>query len=807
MSTNNSQDLANDPRLTAYALGELETSERVELERLLAVDPAAQRIVEEVRGTARLLETELATELGGGATPGLRPEQRAAVLLGSRAARRLPREQRIRVRQWVAIAAAATFLAWTGLFLAGSPDGVPETDERTASAPKPTTAGARVGVQLSAGDRFLMGNGNEPAEGADTARVQLRYAFEQAPAGTPLDPSKASGALRGLGYIGGEQEGDVEGILRVPSSEHLAFEAQTFEAKGRDPNSVEKQLQALGYAGNVEFEIGTAANSPEMPNFRAFSTGGRVSRFTELAEEPPIADYKNGAIPEWSGQHMYDRERQLIVPRPVTPFLSATRDDFRFRVPGNESYTPIRENGFVSAAQTPLSTFSIDVDTASYSNVRRFLTNHQPPPPDAVRIEELVNYFPYDYPAPEGERPFAVHVEVGSAPWATEHRLVRIGLQGRPPVDAERRISNLVFLLDVSGSMKPANKLPLVKDSLRLMAAHLREGDSVAIVTYAGTTGLWLPATHGEDRATIREAIDRLRAGGSTNGSGGLQLAYRIAREQYVQGGINRVLLATDGDFNVGITSDHELERLIAEQAGSGVFLTVLGFGDGNLKDSKLEILSGRGDGNYAYIDSLREARKVLVDELGGTLETIAKDVKLQVDFNPGRVQAYRLIGYENRALAARDFADDTKDAGEIGAGHSVTALYEVVPSGLVHAAGVEPSKYVSRSEPEPRPDPASISEELLTVRLRYKLPEADESTRFDVPVVDAGLEFLELSDDTRFAASVAAFGMLLRRSSFSGSATLEGLSSWALESLGEDPGGWRAEFCDLVGRARNLGR
>ncbi len=471
-------------------------------------------------------------------------------------------------------------------------------------------------------------------------------------------------------------------------------------------------------------------------------------------------------------------------------------------VASREGYDRIVDNAFIPTSHDALSTFSIDVDTASYTNVRRMLQSGNAVPPDAVRIEEFVNYFTYDYeaPAPGAQHPFAVHVDVAATPWKPEHRLVRIGLKAQNIDLAARPKSNLVFLLDVSGSMDEPNKLPLVKRALALLVEQLGENDRVAIVVYAGAEGLVLPSTSGEAREAILQAIERLDAGGSTNGGAGIQLAYATARERFVTGGINRVILCTDGDFNVGVSSDGDLERLIEKEAKSGVFLTVLGFGSGNWQDAKMEKLSNRGNGNFAYIDSVLEAQKVLVEQLGGTLATVAKDVKIQVEFNPAEVQAARLIGYENRVLAHQDFLDDKKDAGEIGAGHTVTALYEVIPVGAPYEAPAVPE---SRYGAKPVPSEGRASGELLTVRLRYKLPQGDTSTGFEVPVRDGGASFDQAGDDTRFAAAVAAFGMVLRGSQHVGQATLDDVRRWAIEATGEDRGGYRAGFLELVERAR----
>jgi len=469
-----------------------------------------------------------------------------------------------------------------------------------------------------------------------------------------------------------------------------------------------------------------------------------------------------------------------------------------------EAYDEIVDNPFLAAKQNPLSTFSIDVDTASYSNVRRFLQLGQLPPPGAVRIEELVNYFNYDYEQPEGDVPFSVSVEVAGCPWTPEHRLVRIGLKGREVNLENRSPANLVFLLDVSGSMQSDNKLPLVKSAMKMLVDRLGPSDRVAIVVYAGASGLVLPSTGADNKTTILAALDQLEAGGSTNGGEGIRLAYAVATDNFVPGGINRVILCTDGDFNVGTTNQSELTRLIEEKAKSGVFLSVLGFGTGNLKDSTMEKLADKGNGNYAYIDTINEARKTLVEEMSGTLITIAKDVKIQVDFNPAQVAGYRLIGYENRMLRAEDFKDDTKDAGEIGAGHTVTALYEIVPPGQpVPGADVDPSKY---QKPGELTDEAT-GDELLTVRLRYKDPDGQDSKPLEVSIVAEEKPFAAASQDFQFASAVAAFGMVLRDSKHRGDANLGSVLEIAESSLGDDPAGYRAEFLQLAMMARDLKR
>jgi Ca-activated chloride channel family protein len=451
----------------------------------------------------------------------------------------------------------------------------------------------------------------------------------------------------------------------------------------------------------------------------------------------------------------------------------------------DEEYGRIDEHRSRKAASKPLSTFSIDVDTASYSNVRRFLRDGRLPPPDAVRIEELLNCFAYDYAPPEGAEPLAVHVDAARCPWRDGHRLVRIAIRARD-ADAEcRPPANLVFLVDVSGSMEDADKLPLVKRGLRMLVRDLTEDDRVAIVVYADGVRLALPPTPGDRRGRILDALDGLSAGGRTNDGAGIDLAYRVAEESFRRRGTNRVVLATDGDFNVGTTGDRDLTRLIEEKARSGVFLTVLGFGQGNLKDATLESLADRGNGNYAYIDSAEEARKVLLEE--ATLTTVAKDVKVQVEFNPAKVEAYRLLGYENRALHAEDFNDDWEDAGELGVGGAVTALYEVKP----RDAEVDPLKY----------GPASC--ELLTVKVRYKEPRGETSRKLEVPLDDEPCD--EPRGDFRFAAAVACWGLLLRGSDHKADASFGLVRKLANRAIGEDPGGYRREFLSLVESSREL--
>jgi Ca-activated chloride channel family protein len=466
-----------------------------------------------------------------------------------------------------------------------------------------------------------------------------------------------------------------------------------------------------------------------------------------------------------------------------------------------EAYDHLDENPFRRVAADPLSTFSIDVDTASYANVRRFLNDGALPPAGAIRIEELVNYFRFDYPQPAGDTPFSVTTELAECPWNPKHRLALIGLQGREVVERETPARNLVFLVDVSGSMMSSDKLPLVQYGLRMLADILTARDRVAIVVYAGASGLVLPSVAGDRKAAIHAAIESLQAGGSTNGAAGIGLAYRTAREHFIKGGVNRVILATDGDFNVGVTSQDALVRLIEQERESGVFLSVLGVGTGNLQDATMEKLADKGNGNYSYLDSLHEARKVLVTEAGSTLVTIAKDVKIQVEFNPKTVNGYRLIGYENRVLANQDFNDDKKDAGEIGAGHSVTAIYEIVPAGVeLDGPTVDALKYQ-------RPSDASRDAqagELATIKLRYKAPDGDTSRLVSTVLADRPAV---LTANLGFASSVAEAGMLMRGSTRAGNASYQAAAARARRFRGDDADGYRAEFIKLVELAATLSR
>jgi Ca-activated chloride channel homolog len=506
----------------------------------------------------------------------------------------------------------------------------------------------------------------------------------------------------------------------------------------------------------------------------------------------------------YGAKKSYELQERFLSAAPspnyaISYSMSLNKKDFN-----TEGYAGINENGFRNVKNNPLSTFSIDVDNASYSNIRRYINNGALPPPDAVRIEEMINYFRYDYPEPGGEHPFSVYSELSGCPWNSKHHLLMIGLKGKSIDKSSLPPSNLVFLIDVSGSMDAPNKLPLLKSSFALLVNELRPQDQLAIVVYAGEAGVILEPTSGNKKDLIRSAINNLEAGGSTAGGAGLRLAYSIASENFIKGGNNRIILATDGDFNVGESSNGGMERLVEENRERGVFISVLGFGMGNIKDDKMEIIADKGNGNYSYIDNLQEAERLLVKEFGGTLFTIAKDVKFQIEFNPLKVQSYRLIGYENRLLNDEDFNDDRKDAGEMGSGHHVTALYELIPAGSDEKVpSVDPLKY--QHERNSGSANTSFQNEYLTIKIRYKKPDGNTSMLFEKPVRDYVNDLEDASDNLRFAAAVSEFGMILRNSEFKGNSTSDEAMKLAKSARGEDEEGYRAEFIRLMGAAKGL--
>lgn len=567
--------------------------------------------------------------------------------------------------------------------------------------------------------------------------------------------------------------------------------------------TVEKEFQAEGNSRDKSITLKKkgrsqgkleAADSVSMP-----ITANRLAGSAILSEADGASPSRGRRINSSNFASPQIKQRQAI------------RLDDSFSRPNRESYGKFKENKFTSVKTEALSTFSIDVDTGSYSNIRRFLRSNTMPPADAVRLEEMINYFKYDYPIPgTKEQPFSVNTELGSAPWNEKHQLLKIGLKGYEIPSDELPNSNLVFLIDSSGSMGQPSKLPLLKKGLGLMLDKLTDKDSVSIVAYAGSAGLVLPPTPGNQKSQILSAFNSLSSGGSTAGGQGIQLAYSLAKDNFIKGGNNRVILATDGDFNVGVSSKDGLDKLIEEKRKSGVFLSVLGFGTGNYQEAKMESLANKGNGNYFYIDSIREAKKVLVSDLRGNILTIAKDVKIQLEFNPANVQAYRLLGYENRKLNKEDFNDDTKDAGELGAGHTVTALYELIPAGVNSNYGqVDDLKYQTTKKPKDRKVEANpeFASELLTVKLRYKLPESNTSSLIKKTVAKDSYitDKKATSKDFRFASAVAEFGMLLRDSKFKAASSYESVRARAERAKGEDKNGYRREFLELVETAELL--
>ena len=520
----------------------------------------------------------------------------------------------------------------------------------------------------------------------------------------------------------------------------------------------------------------------------------------EMDSEESLAGSNNSVVyGSGRGRLMQKKSKRMFRPD------DANHGGYRVSPQSGDSYENVGENSFVTVSNNPLSTFSIDVDTASYTNIRRYLTkSNMLPPSAAVRIEEMINYFNYQDSAPKGKDPFSVNLEVAESPWSEGHKLVRIGIKVFPEKNHK---TNLVFLVDVSGSMDTHDKIGLLKEGLHKLLEELGEDDHVSLVTYAGNSAVVLDSTSANQKKKIHQAIDNLTAGGSTHGSKGITTAYELAQKNFRKEGVNRVILATDGDFNVGTTSDRSLVDLVKAKAQNGVFLSVLGFGSGNLNDSMMEKISNKGNGNYFYIDSEKEARKVLVDKLQGTLVTIAKDVKIQVEFNPNNVSQYRLIGYENRKLAAKDFNDDKKDAGEIGAGHTVVALYEIKPAGF-ETKGIDPLRYQSKKKSEKKSNPSGkFSDELLIVKLRYKEPNGSKSKLLSFPVAKASRSFASASPDLRWTASVAGFGMMLKESAHKGSITYEKLIEWANQArwAGSGYDEERAELIELVKKAKRI--
>jgi len=826
---NDFQLLPNDPKLTAYALGELEPNERAQVEAALQANPALEREVAEIRAATQQLEAAFATEADTADVPVAidfskvdEPETVPAEVASREAdAYRKPggagRILRFpQVYYLVGGLAAAGFAVMVAL----------HRDEFELRE-QARVESLRVAMQKR-GEAALAQSGpavrtvEAPSGSSFAATADATLAAGSGPASVPALPEArttlGSVAPEGLSLLAQaktetetrvrEKTGEAASASQAFAERDSAMVAGTARVdEATRPAKSSNQAGLLASNGAITLASAPTLSPPVYGGSRqldgvtaAASTGPASTALSRL----PGTHALDARFAPAGGLDLYPGPRRSM-PEPGGPLVA--------NVPLNtESYSFIRDNAFLGVTQNPLSTFSVDVDTASYSNVRRLLANRSLPPPDAVRIEEFLNYFSYRYPAPTNGAPFAVAMEVADAPWAPAHRLVRIGLKGREVAAAARPAANLVFLLDVSGSMNQPNKLPLVKESLRLLLGKLRPDDRVAIVTYAGSSGLALPSTPVARSREILAAVDTLQSGGSTNGAMGIHLAYDIAKANFLADGVNRVILCTDGDFNVGVTGPGDLVRLIEEKAKSKVFLTVLGFGMGNLKDGTLEQLANKGNGHYGYIDNRREAQRMLVDDLTSTLVTIAKDVKIQVEFNPAKVASYRLIGYENRVLAKEDFNNDHVDAGEIGAGHTVTALYEIVPVSAapdseVAATPVDELRY--QTKPVAPVVPTALANELLTVKVRYKEPHGDVSQKLDFPLTDTRTSFEQASGDFRFAAAVAQFGMILRKSEHRGSATLGQVMAWAADTanLTDDPRGERTEFLELARQALELMR
>jgi Ca-activated chloride channel homolog len=559
------------------------------------------------------------------------------------------------------------------------------------------------------------------------------------------------------------------------------------------------KVSSIGYQPTTLKNIVLTANKIKFLNIKLKPSSLQLESYEIIEYEAPLIMKDETSVMSISADHISGapaRHRNKSKKNRTKSYgYTSGKYDYKVQNYNTEAYSPISENDFKNVSASPLSTLSIDVDAASYSNMRRFINNGQNPPADAVRIEEMINYFNYDYTQPKGEDPFSITTEMSDCPWNKKTKLIHIGLQGEKIETDELPASNLVFLLDVSGSMSSPNKLPLLKKSFSLLVKNLTSEDRVAIVVYAGAAGLVLESTPGNQKEKILNALNRLNAGGSTAGGAGIKLAYKIAVENFVKEGNNRVILATDGDFNIGASSDGEMTRLIEKKRESGVFLTCLGFGMGNYKDSKMETLADKGNGNYAYIDNILEAKKVLVTEMGATMHTIAKDVKIQIEFNPNKISSYKLIGYENRLLNDEDFNDDTKDAGELGSGHTVTALYEVIlKGGEGDIPSVDPLRYQKNEIAN-----TSDSEEILTVKFRYKKPQGSKSKLIVKHLNNKTVSLAKSSNNFRFSAAVAEFGLLLRNSKHKAKASFTQVIKLAKNSKGKDENGYRSEFIRLV--------
>jgi secreted protein with Ig-like and vWFA domain len=761
----------------------------------------------------RLVDLALSELIGGNAPPDLSSRIAAATFRQPAAVGQVPRTRQDRAF-WVNLAIAVTLLIGVTFVLLPP---VQHARERASDVAKlaselhthhdtahsfPMATPAQLDKSGPTNEDFKVDLLGREIDVARSTITTESYYKDKLVAAKPMDGKEQETFPAHLGS---------EGLAQGPGQPGRVKELQQIrDLHGVAPGVQTPSTPATNNTGLYAFIDEAAAKSSARPvagspETYGFHNGRRDDVLREISKPVVVLNTPRIIIQEES------EVRLGVEGRPVNESILGSGPDS-----SGDKYTPIVENPFIKAeGGAAVSTLSIDVDTASYANVRQFLMEmNQLPPPDAVRIEELINYFHYDYEAPKqsDEAPFAAHVEVTACPWAPEHRLARIGIKGREMDRNKRPQSNLVFLVDVSGSMNEPAKLPLVVYGLEQLTRELGENDHIAIVVYAGTEGVVLPSTSGSKQDTILAALAKLQAGGSTAGGAGIQLAYQIAEDNFIKGGTNRVILCTDGDFNVGVTNTADLQRLVEQKAkGTGVFISTLGFGRGNLNDAMMVAISDHGNGNYHYIDNRTEARRVLVEEMTGTLVTIAKDVKIQVEFNPAKVAGYRLIGYEKRILRTEDFNDDKKDAGEIGAGHTVTALYEIVATGKqIDVAAIDPLKYqqpsteVAGSNDKPSKS-TTLSNELLTLKMRYKAPDGDTSKKLEWPIIDDGKSFSAASGDLKFAASVAGFGLLLRNSQFKGNLTYAADIELAQGGIGEDPHGYRKEFLDMVRKAKEL--
>lgn len=595
-------------------------------------------------------------------------------------------------------------------------------------------------------------------------------------------------------------QSDFDGKYSIQASkgESLVFNYigyKTISIKVGDTNIVNARMTAENMTLQEVVVEGYNNDSGKYTERRSVTKSAAAQKLSGSAAGLNISKNSNNIIIRGSSSLIGNQQLAKEKPKP-NPVADTGIANNLYNVK-DEDYGMLIENVFESPKTAPLSTFSIDVDNASYTNIRRFINAGQKVPKDAVRVEEMINFFKYQYPQPKDEHPFSINTEYADCPWNSGTKLMRIGLQGKILPTENLPACNLVFLIDVSGSMGQANKLPLVKESLKVLVKQLRDDDKISIVVYAGAAGLVLPSTSGSQKQTIMDALDRLQSGGSTAGGAGIQLAYKTATDNFIKGGNNRVVLATDGDFNVGASSDSDMQTLIEEKRKSGVFLTCLGYGMGNYKDSKMETLADKGNGNYAYIDNIQEANRFLGKEFKGSMYTIAKDVKIQIEFNPAHVASYRLIGYENRKLNPEDFQNDAIDAGELGSGHTITALYEIIPVGVKSKFYNEPNKLkYTKTEPA---NGTKFNDELATIKFRYKKPDGDKSTEMMRVIENKAITMESASNDLKFSSAVAWFGLKLRDSKFISNKSLSDIKKLAKEGMAYDDQGYRAEFIRLM--------